>query len=215
VKLPFSRTDPDETLKAAEAALAQAESKIADLERDRAAKLLELDYTAGVESIDLQISAHRRAAVVHRDRLAAMLQKRRTDDRARLEREKADGIADIGKRLARRDSAAQRLEAALADVSAVFAELSAADEATFTGWHAVLPAPNTVSYLSIGSMATLCRRDRRPSDFDARVIVGSVRSIAEGAAEGLAAEVQQKGRDLLEILQAEPIPDDVDEEAAA
>ena len=44
-----------------------------------------------------------------------------------------------------------------------------------------------------------------------RTIIGPVRAIADGAGTGLAEEIQQKGRDLLEILQAEPIPEPDDE----
>jgi hypothetical protein len=210
MKLPFLHTDPDDTRRAAEAAMADTERKIADLERDRAAKLLEPDYAGGVETIDRQIEAQRRAAGVHRDRIAAMVIKVRSDERARLEREKAEHIVETGNRLARRDVAAAKLETALAAVKAAYSELSAADHAIFAG-------ARGLSYLSIDAMPALCRRDRRPQDFNARIIVGPIRAIVEGAADGLAEEIARKGRDLVDSLQAEPVAelDDDDVEQVA
>jgi hypothetical protein len=219
MKLAFLHTDLDDTRRAAEAALLQTETKIADLERDRAAKLLEDNYAGGVEQIDRQIEAQQRAATVHRDRIAAMVAKRHVEARARLERERANGIVEIGKRLAHRDTAAQRLEVALKAVRDAYTELSAADAAAFTGWPSVLPTSNSLSYLAIDGMQAFCKKPRGLHDFESRTIIGPVRSIVDGAADGLAEEIQQKGRDLIEMLQAESIPEpetsDDETEAAA
>lgn len=194
--MTFFRIDPVEAYKSAEAALAQTEARIVELEDERAAKLLAPNYAGEVDALDRQIEAQRRAAVVHCDRIAAMAEKQRADERARLEREKADRIADMRKRLARRDTAAERLEAALVAVREAYAELSAVDKAIFPDG----------GYLSASSLHLLCRRDRRPSDPTPRMIVGAVRSIADGAGEGLADAVKEKGNDLIETMQAEPIP---------
>jgi hypothetical protein len=199
------RVDPVEAYKSAEAALADTEAKIAELEAERSAKLLAPNYAGEVDAIDRQIEAQRRAATIHCDRIATMAEKQRADERARLEREKADKIADMRKRLARRDTAAERLEAALLAVREAYTELNTIDEAIFPDG----------GYLSTASLPLLCRRDRRPSDPTPRMIVGAVRSIADGAGEGLAEEVKAKGVDLIETLQAEPIGDLHGEEDAA
>jgi predicted RNase H-like nuclease (RuvC/YqgF family) len=204
--MTFFRVDPVEAYKSAEAALAQTEARIVELEGERAAKLLSPNYAGEVDALDRQIEAQRRAAVVHCDRIAAMAEKQRAEERARLEREKADKIADMRKRLARRDTAAERLETALEAVRELTAELTAIDEAIFPDG----------GYLSTSSLYLLCRRDRRPSDPASRLVIGPVRSIADGAGEGLADAVKEKGVALIETMEAEPIEaDQADEEIAA
>ena len=152
--MPFLRTDPDETRRAAEAALAQTETKITELLRQREAKLIDADYAGGIDAIDRQLDVHRRAAVIHRDRIAALILKQHSDTRDRLEKEKADKIADTEKRLARRDAAAEKLELALSKVREAYTELMVVDEAVLS---------SGLSYLSAASLPALCRRDRRPA----------------------------------------------------
>ena len=200
--MPFLRTDPDETRRAAEAALAQTETKITELLRQREAKLIDADYAGGIDAIDRQLDVHRRAAVIHRDRIAALILKQHSDTRDRLEKEKADKIADTEKRLARRDAAAEKLELALSKVREAYTELMVVDEAVLS---------SGLSYLSAASLPALCRRDRRPADPVPRLVIGSVRAIADGAGEGLAVEIRQKGLDLLDLMRAEPTPEPHDE----
>jgi hypothetical protein len=208
VKL-FARSTAD-NLAAARQSLAGAEAKIVELENSRREKLLETDSIAEVQRIDSELATLRNASSIYRDRISGLIDRQRQEERARLEVEKAGKIADMSKRLARRDAAAQHLETALAKVRDAYAELKAADEAIF-------PAPSN-NYLSTASMAPLCRRERRPSDPMQRTIIGPVRAIADGAGAGLAEEIQQKGRDLIAFLEAEPIDEPVhsdDEEQAA
>ena len=85
---------------AAEAALAQTETKITELLRQREAKLIDADYAGGIDAIDRQLDVHRRAANHSpRDRIAALILKQHSDTQDRLEKEKADKIADTEKRL--------------------------------------------------------------------------------------------------------------------
>jgi hypothetical protein len=205
----FGRSTTDQ-LATARQSLAGAEAKIAELETARGAKLLEADTISEVQKIDSELTTQRHAASIYRDRIAGLIERQRQEERDHLEREKADRIAATTKRLALREDAAQKLETALAKVREAYAALAAADEAIFPSG----------GYLSTTSMAPLCRRDRRASDPMPRVVIGPVRAIADGGGTGLADEIQQKGRDLIAIMQAEPIaePDDIedgDTEAAA
>jgi hypothetical protein len=204
MKIPFVRTDPDDTRRAAEAALAQTEARIAELERDRAAKLFEENYVGAVDAIDVQLAAHRRAANVHRERIAAIVHKRQADDRARLEREKADDIAETSKRLVHLRSAAQEVDKAVATLQGAVQALDRADSAIFGD------SPSR-SYLSAGSIAVLADRAAGPRDQpgfnEARRVVGPLRRIARSAPYGLAEEVEDRGRRLIELLESEPIPE--------
>jgi hypothetical protein len=215
VKLPFLRTDPDDTRRAAEAALAQTEAKIGDLERDRAAKLLEDNYAGAVDAIDVQLAAHRRAAGVHHERIAAMVRNRQANERARLERDKAARIADTSKGLAHLQAAAKQVDEAAVALQSAIANLDRADAAIFGD------SP-VRSYLSARSIAALADRAAGPRDElginETRRVVGPLRRIARGAPYGLAEEIEDRGRRLLEFLESEPIPepefDDVDDEEA-
>jgi hypothetical protein len=204
----FARSTAD-SLSAARQSLAGAEAKIVELEAARGANLLEADTIAEVQRIDSELTTQHHAASIYRDRIVGLVDRQRQEERDRLEAEKAAAIADMGKRVSRRDAAGQLLETALTKVREACAELSAADEAIF-------PAPSS-SYLSTASMAPLCRRDRRYSDPMPRLVIGPVRAIADGAGAGLAEEIRQKGADLIAIMQAEPIaePDDIDDDDTA
>jgi hypothetical protein len=219
MKLPFTRST-DTSLAAAREALGVAEAKIAELETARAGQLLESDDLRDVQRIDADLQAQRHAASIYRDRIAGLTDQRRKEERANREAEKTAALIEIGKRLARRDNASRLVETKSNELSAGVTELLAADAAVFADWPLILPTPNHFSYLSVSAMLPLCKRDRRASDFEPRVIVGPARAIADGAADGLAEEIRQKGVDLIEMLEAlelpeEEFPDDEAEVAAA
>ena len=198
----FTRSTAD-NLAAARQSLAGAETKIGELEAVRTAKLPEADL-AEVQRIDQDLVTQRHAASIYRDRIGSLIDRLRQEERERLEAEKADKIADMAKRVARRDAAAQQLETALAGVRKAYIELAAADEAIF-------PAHSGFNYLSTTSMAPLCRRDRSAFDPAIRVVIGPVRAIADGAGADLVEDIRQKGRDLIAIMEAEPIAESVDD----
>lgn len=187
-----------------------AEARISALLRDREAALIASDDVAKVDAIDRAIDAERRTVGILTDRIAALIGEQRAEQRAQRQRERVDAIAASRLQIEQRNSIAARLAAALAQVRTAATELIAADAALFGGLR-------HLDFLSISAMPELCRRDRRASDFPARVIVGPVRSIADGAADGLAEEIRQKGIDLIEILQAAEIHENefVDDDAEA
>jgi hypothetical protein len=123
MKLPFKRRDPDETLTAARASLAETEGKVAALQEQRSAKLLETDDVAEVEAIDRQIDAHRRAVGIHNDRIEAL---RSEVARARREQGQVehDGrVAATEAALAARDAIAVKLDTAIAGMASAYFEL--------------------------------------------------------------------------------------------
>jgi hypothetical protein len=195
----FGRTTAD-NLAAARQSLAGAEAKILELEAVRAAKLPDADL-AEVQRIDTDLATHRHAASIYRDRIASLIERQRQEERERLQAEKATSIANMTKRVVRRDAAGQRLETALVEMRSACAELLAADEEIAPGG----------SYLSITSLSPLCRRDRRHSDPAPRFVIGPIRAIADGVGADLAEDIRQKGLDLIAIMEAEPIAESVDE----
>lgn len=211
MKIPFLRTDPDDTRRAAEAALAQTEAKIAELERARAAALLTDNYTGAVDAIDVQLAAQRRAVIVHGDRIAAMVRKRQSDDRARLESERAERVADTRKRLVVLRTAAVQVDEATATLQAAVQALDRADDVVF--------GESSRSYLSTRSIAALAERAAGPRDVlginETRMVIGPLRRIANGAPYDLAAEVEDRGRRLIEFMESEPIPEPEADEAEA
>jgi hypothetical protein len=212
MKLPFLRTDPDDTRRAAEAALAQTEAKITELERDRAAALLTDNYVGVIDAIDVQLAAHRRAVIVHRDRAAAMIRKRRANDRQRQEREKADRVADTSKRLAHLQAAAKQVDEATSALQSAVHALDRADAAVF--------GDSSRSYLSTRSIDVLAERAAGPRDVlginETRMVIGPLRRIAKAAPYDLAAAVEDRGRRLIEHMESEPIPEpETDDETEA
>jgi hypothetical protein len=211
----FGRSTTD-NLAAARQSLAGAEAKIAELENLRTAKLPDADI-ADVQRIDSELATHRHAASIYCDRIASLVDRQRKEERERLEQKKAEHIADVSKRLAHLQSAAKRVDEATAALQSAVQTLDRADAAVF-GDSLVR------SYLSARSIDALAERAAGPRDElginEARRVVGPLRKIARGAPYGLAEEIEDRGRRLLEFLESEPIPepefDDVaDEEAVA
>lgn len=192
------------SLSAARRALGAAEATIAQLETKRAAKLLDGDDIADVQQIDAALSAQRVATFIYRDKIAALIERQRQEERARLEAEKAAHIADVAKRVEARNAKARAVDQATAALCAAFAELTAAD--------AALVAEPSRSHRSILSMRPFVRRPYHPSDHDAapRMVIGTIRALVDRPPE-VEGEVAQKGRDLIEVMQAEPIVEPVSE----
>jgi hypothetical protein len=174
-----------------------AEAKSAALLRDREAALIASDDVAKVDAIDRAIDAERRTASILTDRIAALINEQRAEQRAQLEAAKAASIADARKRLSRRDDAAEKLEAALAAVRSAYAALADADSAIFS-------EPGR-SYLSVTSLPSLNRRDRRATDPTPRLVIGPIRAIVDGIGVGLADVIKEKGVALIETMTAAPI----------
>lgn len=126
----------------ARSAFDAAESQISDFKTARDVALKNLDdesAVAEVQRLDHEIEAHQHAASIYHERIGALLERQREDERGNREAEKAAAVAEVGKRLARRQSAARKFDEATEVFIAEIAKLQAADAAVFSDWPAILP----------------------------------------------------------------------------
>jgi hypothetical protein len=191
----FTRSTTD-SLAATRQSLAGAEAKIAELEAARGAKLLEAETIADVQRLDSELTTQRHAANIYRDRISGLVARQRQEERERLEAEKAARIADMTKRLANWQNAAQRVDEATAALQGAVLNLDAADVAIFG------ENPFRQNYLSARSISALCDREAGPRDEpginESRRVVGPLRKIAKGAPYGMAEEIADRGRRLFD-----------------
>lgn len=211
----FTRSTAD-NLAATRRSLADTEARISAVTATRAEKLLEAEGIADVQKLDAELATLRNAATIYRDRISGLIARQRQEERERLEAEKAARIADMTKRLANWQNAAQRVDEATATLQSAVRNLDAADVAIFG------ENPIRQNYLSARSISALCDREAGPRDEpginESRRVVGPLRKIAKGAPYGMAEEIADRGRRLIESMQAEPIElefSDDDTEAAA
>jgi DNA repair exonuclease SbcCD ATPase subunit len=200
---------PDDS---AQRAIEQAEERIAQLQVERATKIEEAgdDYVLHVSKIDREIASLRANVAVHRDRMSAMQAKRQRQVRARLEREKIDGIADIRKRLTRRHEAARKLDAVLKQLTEAFAECVRADEEAFSNWAPMVSPLGRLAHFRLEGLEPLSasRRPRPPS-------AGLVRSLAQHEPFNFAVAIEGRNAEVVEMLEGAPVPEELHEEAAA
>jgi hypothetical protein len=208
------RTDPDDSLQGAQHAITQAEERISQLTIERAAKIEQAEgdaYINDVAKIDREIATLRANVGLHRERIDAMQARQRLQVRARLEQEKAAGIADVRKRLSKRHEAAQKLDAALKQVTEAFAECVRADELAFSSWPSVVSSLGRLSHFRLEAFEPLSasRKPRPPS-------AGLVRCLAEHEPFDLAAAIEARNAEVIEMIEAAPVVEpELDEEAAA
>jgi antitoxin component HigA of HigAB toxin-antitoxin module len=200
------RTDPDVSLQAAQSALVQAERRIGELQTERTAKIeqAEGDYLAEVAKIDRELASLRANAIIHRDRADAMQVKRREHAKARLEQEKAAGIAEIKKRMSRRRVAAAKLDEAMGHLATASAELIAEDDALYRGWPDMLPSASRLNYTRGTVLDTLPARRR----------IALIRELAALAPSDFGVAIDQKNVELIAELEQAAVPELPAENAA-
>lgn len=212
----FSRSTAD-NLAATRRSLADTEARIAALAATRAEKLLEAEGIADVQKLDAELATLRNALAIYGDRIEGLRQRQRQEERNRLEAEKTARIVEAEKRIANWQKAAHQVDIATAALQAAVRNLDAADDEIFG------EDPYHRGRLSANFIEVLCERSAGPQDHlgmnEHRRIIGPLRRIAKGGPHfGLAEVVADRGRQLIEAMQAEPIaiefPDD-DSEAAA
>jgi hypothetical protein len=205
------RTDPDDTVPAAEASITQIEQRMTALVADRAEKLLTEDFsTDDVGRIDRELATLNANIVIHRERASALKVRQRAQHQKRLELEKKTAMEQIAIRLSRRYDLARRLDKALAEVEAACNDLVTADDDAFKNWSDTLPRANLLAYTRATVIPALATRGQRQPLF-----AGIIRTIAQHGAYGFASAVDQANRELMQELQSAPIPEPNDQEAAA
>jgi hypothetical protein len=195
---------------AAEAALADAEARIAQLEAERVAMLeQDTDYVVTASKIAREIETLRETAEAHRARIAALAEKERKADRDERERQRVTAIAAIKRKLPARQAGAAKLDRALALVAEAVAELEAADKAVFANWPDVLPPAHSLRYTSTLTGAALSTaRVERPRG------PGVIRALLEKMSTlDFAAEAAKCNTELVAELERTPLVER--EEAAA
>lgn len=194
------RADPDAALEAAQTALTQAETRIAELTAERAAKIEQAEgdsYLVDVGKIDAEITRLQASIRAHHDRIAAMQRRQREREQADREQAKANGIANVRKRLGRRHDAARKLDNALKQLGEAFVELEAADTDAFANWPAELAAPH--EYFRARTIAALSTRRQQ------RMVAGPVRELISLVPFDLSSEVEKRNAELVAELESAPI----------
>jgi hypothetical protein len=186
------------SLQGARDALAQTEQRLIELDGERAQKLADAegDYLAEISAIDQQRRSLQADWTVHRDAIAALEIKQTKRERARRAEEKAAFVGELKKTLPRRQAAVDRLDAALKEVASAFVDLAAADEAIFANWPEVMPPADRFSYLRAMHIEPLSSmRKQRP------LMAGLIRELINRGPFDFAAEVEKRGRELIEELE--------------
>lgn len=216
----FWKQDSSAAMQTERAKLAAAQTKIADLERERAAKLPETDDLATIEEIDRQIAAQRHAVRIHTDRMAALAGRYRRIEADQREQKRTAAVALIEKKLARRNAIADELKKSTERTAELYVQLMNA---------AVVPADfpfsvpshfgwSTVDSIGQGILHLLHRltRNARGGGIFVRdyYTLLNTRSGARNIAADVAADSERLLAGLRAVPLPEPVTDDETSEAA-
>lgn len=198
------KTDPRAALQAAQTALTQAETRIAELLAERAVKIEQAEgdnYLGEVEKIDAEIARLQASIRAHQDRITSMQQRQRDNAVAAREQQRREGIASVKRLLGARAVAAAKLDAAVKQVAEAIAALSVADDAVFVAWPNVLPQAHKLEYLRALRIEPLSSmRKQRP------MMAGLVRELVNRVPFDFASEVEKRNLELVEELETAGLP---------
>jgi hypothetical protein len=135
------RRDPAAGLAKAQAALAEAQQKIAELEAARQVALQESDALEPVHAIDSQIAAQRAAVATHADRVQVLKAAVREQQAEETERQRQAALVEVQKRLDAQVELAREVEAAVKQLGDKWNELLQWRQAIIGGWPDSLPRP--------------------------------------------------------------------------
>lgn len=222
------RPDAATSLLRARMAFDTAESKIQELSAARTAALRDIDDDRAVDEIqriDHEIAAQQNAASIYHERIGALLEKQRDDDHGKREAEKIAAVAEIGRRMTRRQSAAKRFDEATEVYIAAIGKLKAADAAVFANWPSILPRElQTGSLQNLGAFKErhLTAKDfsREFGTMGTQKIRGTLRALVEIGSFEMAATTSECDAELIRSLEEYQIPQPIaetpdDEEVAA
>ena len=219
------RTSTADRIAAAQAALTAIEQRIAQLEGERAAALVDSDRD--VIALDRKIEAERGAARVEQDRIAALEVRRGEEAAAARARAYETGIATIERMLPRRAAAAKAVEETIATLIAVVKKYDAITAEVRHGWPANVPQPGSTgfgSYFSPHFLGTRRLEEHLRNCFSSTTRASPTlqdfvrRASAAAERAGLAEAESANGTSLLEELRARGVPKsavDNDDEAEA
>jgi hypothetical protein len=200
----------EDHLKAAQAGLLQAADRKAELHAKRIQLIEGADSdidVAQVEKIDAELLRLTANEAVFRDRIFAMEAKCRQQALARLQQEKAVGIAEARKLLDRRTAACREIDAAVAHVKKAVADFLKMNADVKAAWPASVSARGLLQYFDLEYLDDLSSHIRQHRT------AGIVRAIAEHEPFGFADISIERAREAIDLLEAAPI--DQPEEIAA
>jgi hypothetical protein len=189
-----------------------AESKLSEFKEARDLALKNIDdesAVAEVQRLDHEIEAHQHAATIYNERIRALLERQRAEEHAKREVEKIAAVATIGRLVARRHTAAQKADDLITALGTALANLEAADDAIFANWSPLLSEAYGARSLTIRGLRTFgTEQVREHGKLYVRQIKGTLRAIADsGSGYDLAEISRDRGKQLIEILEAVRIPE--------
>jgi hypothetical protein len=198
--------------------LAAAQARIERLQADRKAALAaDSDDIEAVRRIDVQIVAERGSLDAYQDRIAVLEARIAAEQAKQAKRDHQAWIDKIEALLPKRARAAAELEAAIAAVGAAMRKYKDETAAIHAAWN-----PDLFFSLDVGHAGTVIQRAFQPTTWlrdprtgrppDRHQYVAAA-IIAGEAAEGFAADVEQRHAALISDLR-NPAPPDVDDDFA-
>ncbi len=213
--MTFRPKDPRAAAEKERAILATVEQRLAEMDRKRPDLLLADDPTV-IDKHDAEADRLRRAAGVHRERIAALGRAQREQREEGRERQKLEAMAVLEKDISARVAAAERFEKSLLEFCAAFAGYDEACRSSLKNWRADLFPPigsfSTHSRESVSG--TIARIANRGGAFLVKLssLVGPIAEPEIASAARLIEEIRQAP---LPRLPADPDPDDQFEEVEA
>ena len=122
MKIPF-KVDAATALEKAHRKLIDVETNIAALQVSRTEKLAMTEDITEVQSIDRTISAERTAAEIYRDRIRILEEEVRKERYVDRERQRKVSLAGIEKKLAVRETIAEKIDATIDQLGSLYFEL--------------------------------------------------------------------------------------------
>ncbi len=147
----FKKRDPKEGLQQERAALVSEEAKVAELQRDRASKLIESDGFDAIWALDRALAEQHSRIAVHKARAAAFEREHVVDEWKRAEAARVEAIEKVlAPAVVRCEALAKEVDAALASFSKAWSDLDEAARAVAANWPAAVPRPPSWAHLSVG-----------------------------------------------------------------
>jgi DNA anti-recombination protein RmuC len=207
------KSDPAAALDKARKKLSSVDENLASLRAKRAEVLLSAEDAGAVVAIDQAIEAEQRNAEIYKDRIKALQEECRKVEYQGREDRRTKAIAKISARLKKREEAASKLQAMLADVGRLYSELTAQDGDLELEWPFGRPGhgfshidrrsvDKEIAWLLHG----LVHAHRLPEPSSVGLGVVGIR------AKGIGGAVREQNEAIISRLEMAPIGDDLLEE---
>jgi hypothetical protein len=219
MKLPTFKRDTAGARRQVLEQTAQAASQLAQLRTERQAALLDSDLET-IEKHDAGIAAQERRIATLQEKLRLLTEEQKRERNEEREQARETAVKIIEKKLAGRETLAQKLEAAIKDAGDAYFELTSYPSPLISDWHFPLPrAYRQIDINGINREVSLALYSAsRPIEGKPRM--PSASSLDSGVAgiksETISGVVARQNRDLVQLLRVMSLGrDDEPEENAA